>query len=57
MKHMLALGILIPVLCCGTAQRRSMAERLRQKNRYLKRDNRKQCCLRLSCAQVKNWYF
>lgn len=54
MKHMLALGILIPVLCCGTAQRRSMVERLRQENRYLKRDNRKQCCLRLSCAQVKN---
>ena len=25
-----------------------------RKNRYLKRDNRKQCSLRLSCAQVKN---
>ena len=30
MKHMLVLGILIPVLSCGIAQRRSMVERLRQ---------------------------
>lgn len=30
MKHMLALGILIPVLSCDTAQRRAMVEHLRQ---------------------------